>query len=693
MALSSALLRDTFKSSPLDETIVSLRRSTIFTRKSSIKAIKVFQKKKVVGDRIFQKERRLNQLFRFRNERRSREDVLEAGKSTGGAIAARALDKGKGFLGRIMNALGYLLLGWLTTQLPKILAFVDTLRYRIGNIIDAGKRMIQDVRNIFVGIKGVVSQAITNIKNFDFTDSEGKLQKEMDQLNQSFEDLGADFDDAVDNVKNITKPEPEPEPKPEPVPIPVTPTPTEPTPTTPSAPKPTTPVIPTPVPTPSVSGANYSSRLQPIHRKALDKISQYESAAAGNYNAMNQGTVNDSAGRRPGSGSSKRIIGRDLTKMSIADILKSQDKRLGNDQGFIHAAGRYQFLRGTLQMVLKQAGISDKVKFSPDVQDYLAAVLLTMPGGGLSHWTADRRTGLLRDRAGMDLINKAARTPLKKASPVVQSPPSVVVPAPPTPQQPPTPPTPRPPKRNQMPGSRPTISTGGMNLIPLRSGERGLVQGGSGSRRGPDGTTESQYATHYHIDGPANLSKKQRGQIREVAFHAIKAMFNRGSHVHLGSSAQTLYRGMSDSKLRNAILYEQQRHDARSSPAVDIQELNSKLQRTLPGQPGARTTFPFAVGQVYTAGGYGREAKIIGTDQISVSHGAEGSSASNVKPVNVSSNIPRGQRKRGGTLITYIPVPVGKPKTVPVGGSPMRSGSSGGLSLNSIITDISTAYT
>jgi hypothetical protein len=680
MALSSALLRDTFKSSPLDETIVSLRRSTIFTRKSSIKAIKVFQKKKVVGDKIFQKERRLNQLFRFRNERRSREDVLEANKSTGGGIAARALDKGKGFLGRIMNALGYLLLGWLTTQLPKILAFIDTLKYRIGNIIDAGKRMLQDVRNIVVGIKGVVSQAITNIINFDFTDSEGKLQKEMDDLNKSFEDLGNDFDDAVDNFKNITTPEPKPEPEP----VPVTPTPTEPT--------PTTPTIPTPVPTPSISGANYSSRLQPIHRKALDKISEYESAAAGNYNAMNQGTVNDFAGRRPKSGASKGIIGRDLTKMSIADILKSQDKRLGNNQGFIHAAGRYQFLSGTLQSVLRYAGISDKVKFSPDVQDYLAAVLLTMPGGGLSHWTADRRTGLLRDRAGMDLINKAARTPLKKASPVVQSPPQVVVPAPPAPQQPPTPPAPRPQRQNQMPGSRPTISTGGVNLIPLRPGERGLVQGGSGSRRGPDGTIESQYATHYHIDGPANLSKKQRRQIREVAFHAIKAMFNRGSHVHLGSSAQTLYKGMSDSKLRNAILYEQQRHDARSSPAVDIQELNSKLQRTLPGQPGARTTFPFAVGQVYTAGGYGREAKIIGTDQISVSHGAKGSSASNVKPVNVSSNIPRGRRRGGSTLITYIPVPVGKPKTVPVG-QPMKSGSSEGLSLNSIVTDISTAYT
>jgi hypothetical protein len=686
MALSSALLRDTFKSSPLDETIVSLRRSTISTRKSSIKAIKVFQKKKLVGDRINQKERRLNQLFRFRNERRSREDILEANKSSGGGIAARALDKGKGFLGRIMNALGYLLLGWLTTQLPRILAFIDTLKYRIGNIIEAGKGMLRDVRNIVVGIKGVVSQAIANIKNFDFTDKEGKLQKEMDELNASFDSLGNNFDEAVENFKNITKPKPEPEfqgPGGDPSgsgkgqaqqrPSQST---TESTPATPST-------------SGSTSGSNYSSRLQPIHRQALNKISEYESAAAGNYNAMNQGTVPDGAGRRPYSGPSKGGIGKDLTNMTIAEILQSQNKKLGNNQGFIHAAGRYQFLKGTLESVLRYAGISDKVKFSPDVQDYLAAVLLTMPGGGLSHWTADKRTGLLKDQAGMDLINRAAQTPLGKAPPVVQSPPPAAVPSP-SPTQ--TPAAPRSSRQNQMPGSRPTISTGGVNLIPLRSGERGLVQGGSGSRRGPDGTTESQYATHYHIDGPANLSKKQRGQIREVAFHAIKAMFNRGSHVHLGSSAQTLYKGMSDSKLRNAILYEQQRHDARSSPAVDIQELNSKLQRTLPGQPGARTTFPFAVGQVYTAGGYGREAKIIGTDQISVSHGAEGSSASNVRPVNVSSNIPRGRRRGKGTLITYVPVPVGKSTPIPTGGS-MSSGSSGGSSLNSIVTDVSTAYT
>ena len=38
-----------------------------------------------------------------------------------------------------MNALGYLLLGWLTTQLPRILALIETLKVRIGNIVQTHK--------------------------------------------------------------------------------------------------------------------------------------------------------------------------------------------------------------------------------------------------------------------------------------------------------------------------------------------------------------------------------------------------------------------------------------------------------------------------------------------------------------------------------------------------------------------------
>ena len=112
----------------------------------------------------------------------------------------------------------------------------------------------------------------------------------------------------------------------------------------------------------------------------------------------------------------------------------------------------------------------------------------------------------------------------------------------------------------------------------------------------------------------------------------------------------------------------------------------------MPGQPGARTTFPFAIGQVYTRGGYGREAMIIGTDQISVSHGAEGSAASNVKPVNVSYNIPRGRRRGGGTKVAFVPIPMGQNTPVNAGQSTI-SRTARNSSLNSIITDVSSAYT
>ena len=213
MSLSSALLRNTFKSSPLDESIITLRKNTIGARKASIKAVKVFRKKDTVATTVYRKERRLSQLFRFRQERRQRESILESSRLPGSGVVASTIDKGKGFLGRIMNALGYLLLGWIVNKLPQILSLIDTLKVRIGNIISAGKRMLEDVRNILVGMKGVVVQQVENIKNLDFQDSEGKLQAKIDELNASFDSMGANWNDAVQNFQNITVPPGEEEPQ------------------------------------------------------------------------------------------------------------------------------------------------------------------------------------------------------------------------------------------------------------------------------------------------------------------------------------------------------------------------------------------------------------------------------------------------------------------------------------------------
>jgi hypothetical protein len=162
-------------------------------------------------------------------------------------------------------------------------------------------------------------------------------------------------------------------------------------------------------------------------------------------------------------------------------------------------------------------------------------------------------------------------------------------------------------------------------LIP-QTGPGGFIQGGSSS------TNETAYATHFHVDlKSGNYTTEGMAKIREIAFQAVKAMQARGSTVYLTNYSQRVPASKNDSTLRSQILIDQQKHDERSTPGIDIQEHNSNIQRTFPSQPGSKTKFPFAVGAVYWRGGYGREAEIIGSGGVTVSHGASGSIKSEVE--------------------------------------------------------------
>jgi len=136
--INTPVLRNVFKKTNLDEQILSLRKNSIFARKSSINARKVLTRKTLVSAKAQQTEKRINFLFETRNRRRRREELLEANSTKSGYVSGtvkNALDRGKGFLGKIMDSLGFLLLGWLVNQLPRILVFIDTLKFRITNIL------------------------------------------------------------------------------------------------------------------------------------------------------------------------------------------------------------------------------------------------------------------------------------------------------------------------------------------------------------------------------------------------------------------------------------------------------------------------------------------------------------------------------------------------------------------------------
>ena len=137
---------------------------------------------------------------------------------------------------------------------------------------------------------------------------------------------------------------------------------------------------------PSVAEQAKEVRMGPAPTKMtlLDAIAKGESAGAGGYDAMNQGTVG-TAGRVIGSGNSEKIIGKKLTDMTIGEIMNRGAKETDNAQkrkadGLIFAAGKYQIVPKTLKGLIDAGIASRDEKFSPEVQDRLGMELIRQTG-------------------------------------------------------------------------------------------------------------------------------------------------------------------------------------------------------------------------------------------------------------------------------------------------------------------------
>jgi hypothetical protein len=503
------------------------------------------------------------------SRRKKSEGIIELSK-VGAVFRAPGrviADTTQGFFSRILNFAGTIMAGWMIYNLPSIIGMAQELGSRSIRLTQILQSFAPNALSILGSFGDVIGSYITNFASFDFQDSSNRVENSMKNLNTALSGLQSSFDEVIQLFTTpLTKGLEGREDSPE-------------------------------------LGTDYSRRssgtggqLQPIHKQALDIISGPESG--GNYNAMNQGT--DSSGNIIGSGDSSKIIGKPLTSMTIGEVMDRQDeskypRNARPDRG-IHAAGRYQIIGSTMKVALKESGLSKNDMFSPENQDLLGIAVLKSQGPGA--WTKYSKYS----KQEIDIMYKAKNTPLGQ--------PSAAKPQPTPPQPSPVQPSPR--------------STGTMDLVP-QTGPGGFIQGGSSDK------SETAYATHFHIDlKTPNYTQQGLLKIREVAFQAVKAMQARGSYVTFGNIQGYPVASKNDSILRSQILQEQQGHGSRSSPGVDVQEHNSKLQRTFPSQPGSKTTFPFAVGAVYWRGGYGREAEIIGSNGVTVSHGAPGSRASDL---------------------------------------------------------------
>ena len=129
--------------------------------------------------------RKDNEFFARRREnvrRKDREDELEASGTRGVAKRSGSIvgASTRGFLGRIIDFFGIVLIGFFVTQLPAIIKRFEILFKIIGKFLQVLKFFTDGIANILVDIEEGVSRLIGKFRGVDLQETETKLRNQIE---------------------------------------------------------------------------------------------------------------------------------------------------------------------------------------------------------------------------------------------------------------------------------------------------------------------------------------------------------------------------------------------------------------------------------------------------------------------------------------------------------------------------------
>jgi len=321
-------------------------------------------------------------LFRRRREanlRREREDIIEAG-SVVGAIRRTGkvvMSSTKGFLGRILDYLGTVLIGWAVTNLPAIISMAQDLIgrmqkyfgilqdfvngmftnitgfierigetigsidvFQFGTVKDLFDNAVDKMKNAFISIENGVAKIINRIAKID------TIKDLVDYLNK-FE--GFTFDIDKFNIPGLPKIFGDRDGK------------------------------------DTAEDSKEETRAGSGGTK-YPKLAALISSGEGGLNSVNKGNAGDTPG------GAKSIFGKNLTEMTVGEILQAQSQKR------VFAVGMYQFIPDTLRGAVNYTKIPLDTLFDARTQnklfDYLIDVKRPEIGAYINGRSNDRRTAL-----------------------------------------------------------------------------------------------------------------------------------------------------------------------------------------------------------------------------------------------------------------------------------------------------------
>ena len=275
--------------------------------------------------------------------RREQEDLVEATKVSSfvnRSPAKKIASSTKGFLGRIMDFLGTIVVGWILLNLPRIIKGVEALIEKIQAVIKVLQEWYNKVVSWFTSFNATLTQKLQELNLISFEGDKKVIEGEVNTSNTALDNIIQDIEDGIDRLKNWTKET--------------------------FGPKFSTTKTTEPSPVSKGIGGGGNNRVSTS--KFVNK----------NLGGQPQGVLELIRGAEGGYESmypSETISG--LTEMTIAEVVELQKEKL-KDGRESAAVGAYQMLYP--DRYVEAAGLTMSSKFTPENQDRLAQAFLASRG-------------------------------------------------------------------------------------------------------------------------------------------------------------------------------------------------------------------------------------------------------------------------------------------------------------------------
>ena len=178
----------------LSEGLVSIGKQSSELLKETRKS-NLFKSKLISQDAEFFKKRRENVL------RKQREDELEASSVTGvtkrqGSLIQKST---KGFLGRVLDFIGTLIIGWALLNLPKIIAAFQKLFGLINRVVGVFTGFIDGMKNFFESIGTGLDNFFSIFNKFNFLEDDKKIKDTFDETQNNLVKLNKEFTESINS--------------------------------------------------------------------------------------------------------------------------------------------------------------------------------------------------------------------------------------------------------------------------------------------------------------------------------------------------------------------------------------------------------------------------------------------------------------------------------------------------------------